>query len=104
MEFPCIACGLCCENARFVPELQNLLNEKGQCRYYDPKTKKCSIYSHRPTICNTTTMYEQRFCTSMTEKDYLLANLAVCCKLSQAAGYKGNVVRLCQIMEEIIKS
>lgn len=40
MDFPCIACGLCCEKARYVKELRRFLDEKGRCRFYDRETKK----------------------------------------------------------------
>lgn len=28
MDFPCLACGLCCEKARYVKELRPFLDEK----------------------------------------------------------------------------
>ncbi|WP_299142041.1 YkgJ family cysteine cluster protein [uncultured Dialister sp.] len=104
MHFPCIACGLCCEKARYVEELQNFLDKKGQCCFYDRETKKCRIYHRRPAICCTKTMYEKKFRASMSEKDYVLANLSVCRELNLAAGNKENAERIRRIMEEIRES
>lgn len=101
MRFPCIKCGLCCENASLVPELQQLINENGQCCYYDKRTKKCRNYAHRPEICRTDAMYENIFSKIMNEKDYVLANLKVCYKLNQAAGYKKNAEKINQIMKKL---
>lgn len=101
MKFPCIQCGLCCENANLVPELQQLINENGQCCYYDKRIKKCRNYAHRPEICRTDVMYENIFSKIMNEKDYVLANLKVCYKLNQAAGYKENAEKINQIMKRL---
>lgn len=101
MDFPCIACGLCCEKARYVKELRRFLDEKGQCRFYDRETKKCRIYHRRPVICSTGAMYEKKFRAFMSEKDYVLANLHVCLALNLAAGNRGNAERIRNIMEEI---
>ncbi|MGN0954322.1 YkgJ family cysteine cluster protein [Dialister sp.] len=101
MHFPCIACGLCCENARFVPELQDFLDERGQCRFFDRETKKCRIYHRRPAICSTKAMYEKKFHGTMSEKDYVLANLRVCRALNLASGNRDNAARISKIIEEI---
>ena len=101
MDFPCLACGLCCEKARYVKELRPFLDEKGQCSFYDRKSRKCRIYDCRPAICHTKVMYEKRFRAFMTEKDYILANLSVCLALNRAAGNRDNVERIRNIMEEI---
>lgn len=101
MKFPCIQCGLCCENAHLVSELQQLINEKGQCRYYNARTKKCRNYTNRPAICRTDTMYEEIFHTVMSEKEYILANLQVCCELNRAAEYMENVEKIEQIMKKL---
>lgn len=101
MDFPCLACGLCCEKARYVKELRPFLDEKGQCSFYDRKSRKCRIYDSRPAICHTKVMYEKRFRAFMTGKDYILANLSVCLALNRAAGNRDNAERIRNIMEEI---
>ena len=104
MDFPCIACGLCCEKACWVEELKPFLDERGECRFYDRERKKCRIYDRRPAICHTKTMYEKKFRAIMSEKDYVLANLNVCLGLNLAAGNKENAERIREIMEEIRES
>lgn len=104
MDFPCIACGLCCEKARYVKELRRFLDEKGQCRFYDRETKKCRIYHRRPDICSTGAMYEKKFRAFMSEKDYVLANLHMCLALNLAAGNRAHAERIRNIMEEIEES
>ena len=82
MGFPCIVCGLCCANAKRVPQLQSLITDNGLCRYYDADTKKCKIYRQRPDICNVDKMYEMAFSKIMSRKAFYLANLKVCYELN----------------------
>lgn len=51
--FPCVGCGACCAAVSHVPELVQLgwVLPNGVCRHLDTKTKKCSIYEDRPTVC-----------------------------------------------------
>ena len=51
--FPCVGCGACCAAVSHVPELVELgwVLPNGVCRHLDTKTKKCSIYEDRPTVC-----------------------------------------------------
>ena len=90
-RFPYIACGLCCQNARKVPELQPLIREDGQCCYWDRDSKKCLIYSKRPAICNIEIMYDRLFHREMSEEEYILSNLRICYVLNQKAGNDENM-------------
>lgn len=101
MDFPCIVCGLCCENAKFVPALQSLINSSGQCRYYDDRTKKCKIYIHRPEICNISAMYRKYYASAMTEEEFYLKNLQVCKGLNLAAGREENANQIAHFIEQL---
>lgn len=101
VQFPCIACGLCCQNARKVPELQPLIREDGQCRYWDKASKKCLIYSKRPAICNIGMMYDKVFCKQMNEEEYILSNLKVCYALNQNAGNCKNMREIARLMKQV---
>ncbi len=74
VKFRCIACGICClgtqmellvedinritglgykleEFAVFDGTYYRLRNVEGHCYFYDPETRKCKIYAHRPRGC-----------------------------------------------------
>lgn len=102
-NFPCIACGLCCQNSYLVHELQALINKDGLCKNFDKKTKRCRIYQTRPLICNIDEMYKQQFYHQMTKKEFYLANLEVCYKLNFIADNKDNLKKIQSIIEEINK-
>ena len=100
MEFPCLICGLCCEKAAMVPQLQPYIGEDSFCRNYDKETKKCRIYSQRPEICNTRQMYEKYFQSTMSEPEFMIKNLEVCYTLNMEKGLSDNE---CKIRDLIIK-
>lgn len=100
MEFPCLICGLCCEKASMVPQLQPYIGKDGLCKNYNKVTKKCYIYSHRPKICNTQQMYKDYFQDVMSESEFIVKNLEVCYALNMKKGLLENARK---IRELIIK-
>lgn len=100
MDFPCLICGLCCEKAVMVPQLQPYIGKDGFCKNYDKVTKKCHIYQNRPEICNTRQMYEKYFRSTMSESEFIVKNLEVCYALNMEKGLLGNARK---IRELIIK-
>lgn len=103
MNFPCLVCGLCCEKAATVFALQTYIGEDGRCRNYDPETKKCRTYSHRPMICDTGKMYKAYFQTVMSEREFILQNLAVCYALNKEKGCEENARMIRAWMKKIRK-
>ena len=77
-QFRCIKCGLCCKNIQLVPQLHEYHNGDGICRFLDLKTNLCSIYNHRPDICNVEKSYELYFSNHYTEEEYLEMNYIGC--------------------------
>lgn len=100
-NFPCIACGLCCQNSYLVYELQALISDEDLCKNFDKKTKKCKIYKSRPLICNVDEMYKQKYSYQMTKKDFYLANLEVCYKLNFMANNQENMKKIRSIINNI---
>lgn len=94
MEFPCLICGLCCEKAAIVPQLQSYIGKDGFCKNYDKETKKCRIYSHRPKICNTGQMYTEYFQNTMSESEFIIKNLEVCYTLNMEKGLLENAHKI----------
>ncbi len=104
MEFPCLACGLCCEKAALVPQLQPYIGQDGFCRNYDKATKKCRIYSYRPEICNTHRMYEAYFQGTMSEPEFIIKNLEVCYALNMEKGLMDNARKIRGMIMELQKT
>ena len=101
MEFPCLICGLCCEKAAMVPQLQPYIGEDSFCRNYDKETKKCRIYSRRPEICNTRQMYETYFKSTMSESKFIIKNLEVCYALNMEKGLLKNARKIRDLIIKI---
>lgn len=81
MKFPCDCCGLCCQNLNKSPLYSDLHNGDGICRYFDPSTKKCTIYDVRPDKCNIDVSYQKHFSNIMTKEEFYKLNIAACNKL-----------------------
>lgn len=94
MEFPCLICGLCCEKAAMVPQLQPYIGKDGFCKNYDKVTKRCRIYLHRPKICNTCQMYDAYFKSAMSEPEFIIKNLEVCYALNVEKGLLENARKI----------
>ena len=102
IHFPCIACGLCCKKAHLIPELGSLIQDDGQCLFYDCETHKCKNYQKRPEICNVDKMYETVF-HSMSRKDFYLANLRVCYALNLEAAQWEDANKILSAIHQVQK-
>lgn len=81
MNWQCNCCGKCCQHVDKVPALQSLADEDGRCKYLD-KDNRCSIYDHRPAVCNVRWIYEHFFKPmGVSEEDYYAKTQEACEKL-----------------------
>lgn len=68
----CQGCGKCCmlfnltDNEEIIK--LNLSDEDGKCRYLE--NKRCSIYSERPDICNSETVYDKYYKNTLSKEQY----------------------------------
>ena len=81
MKFPCTRCGKCCRMLEHVPALHDFDRGDGVCVYLSGNL--CSIYEHRPLICNSTLMYEEFFRDRMSEEEFIAVNVEACKKISE---------------------
>jgi len=65
---------------RSVPELAEYDNGNGVCHYLENNI--CSIYESRPKICNVSEMYNARYASSMSEREFVETNLRACEKIA----------------------
>lgn len=64
-----------------VPALRELANEDGACKFLDAENK-CSIYDHRPAVCNVRWIYEHFFKPmGVSEDEYYAKTQEACDKL-----------------------
>lgn len=80
----CSQCGLCCKklNRLNLPEQYKYLdNGEGVCKYL--KGKLCTIYNHRPDICNSKKMYELLYYKQFETYEKFENYLVTCCHLIQ---------------------
>lgn len=80
--FPCDKCGLCCEHLNANPLYADLDDGTGKCRYFDSKSRLCTIYAQRPQKCNINAGYVW-FQDQMSYETYREMNLMVCQKLKE---------------------
>lgn len=78
MSFPCIQCGLCCQNLNESSLYDDLNRGDGTCKYYLEEEKKCSIYDQRPLKCRIDDMYDAYFSKVMNKKEYYEVNIKAC--------------------------
>lgn len=76
--FICDKCGLCCMNVDKLPIYGELDRGDGICRYFDCKSKLCTIYENRPDICNVDKTYNQIFSKYMSRDEYYSLNYKAC--------------------------
>ena len=88
MGFPCDCCGLCCMSLSHSSLYSDLDNGHGVCRYFNKKTKKCSIYVNRPVKCNIDAMYNMYYSADMTRDEFYQINLQACNALKAKANYR----------------
>lgn len=81
MSWKCDCCGQCCRHVDKVPALHELANDDGVCKYLDAENK-CSIYDHRPAVCNVRWIYEHFFKPmGVSEDEYYAKTQEACNKL-----------------------
>lgn len=82
MALDCKNCkAYCCRKIGLLDK--NLDRGDCVCKYLD-ENNKCTIYDHRPLICNTDKLYEALFKYSMTKEEWVLLNLQGCEKLYES--------------------
>lgn len=97
MTFECKMCGMCCRNIKryrdeAYPLLKNILGEKmpefnikdndGVCVNL-MENNKCSIYEQRPTICNTSKMFDILSSVLKIDKKELYEAQALSCIINR---------------------
>lgn len=80
----CTQCGACCTQLDKNPLYAKLHDGDGVCRYFNKEERTCRIYTNRPDICNSETMYKKYF-LHMNKESFIAANQQLCeqMKLSQ---------------------
>ena len=76
-HFKCDCCGLCCRSLKKVPALADFDRGDGVCIYLRDDNL-CSIYDHRPEICNVELMYERYFSKKYSLDEFYAMNKKVC--------------------------
>ena len=79
----CQKCGACCSIVGKSEIYSDLDRGDGKCRYFDEKTKLCTIYENRPLKCNVDKIYDVYFKEKMTKKEYYDLNYEACKKLNK---------------------
>ena len=79
-KFKCTKCGLCCMNIQNVELAKDLDDGTGVCRYFERKSKLCTIYESRPEICNVEKGYKF-FENTMSYDEYIELNYKICKEL-----------------------
>lgn len=82
-RFKCDCCGLCCRSLKKVPALANFDRGDGVCIYLQ-EDNLCSIYDHRPEICNVDLMYERYFSKIYSREVYDQLNTKQCATLKSS--------------------
>lgn len=75
----CDCCGLCCRHVGRFAQMRDYALEDGSCRYL--VDNKCSIYDHRPLVCNVAEAYRQHFRKTMSEAEYYDMQARACAEL-----------------------
>lgn len=66
-------------------ETQFLDRGDGTCKYYEEVTKRCIIYSERPSICQVDRQYKIRYSHQYTWNEYVSLNYEACKNLQDNA-------------------
>ena len=69
MSWKCDMCGECCKHVDGVPSMRKFADSTGRCKYLTDDNR-CSIYGHRPNVCNVAYVYEHYFKDRMSEDDF----------------------------------
>lgn len=81
LNFPCNKCGQCCKHIDRIPQLSDFDNGDGVCIHLE--NNLCSIYEHRPEICNVKVMYEKYYTQFYSQEEFYRANIIICEKLQR---------------------
>ncbi|RDU71807.1 YkgJ family cysteine cluster protein [Helicobacter brantae] len=76
--FSCDKCGACCCHISTILELQEYDLGNGVCKFFDISTKECKIYNTRPLVCRVDEMFEEKYKSLMSKKDFYKKNLEIC--------------------------
>lgn len=87
--FNCDCCGLCCMNLRMSELYSDLDRGDGICKYFDLKSKLCSIYVNRPDKCNVDKIYDNYYKDIISREKYYELNYRACKLLKE--GERKNV-------------
>lgn len=82
-KFKCNRCGICCERLNISPLFADMHDGSGICRYFDRKTRLCTIYRRRPIKCNIELGYERFFRRKMDYDTYLKMNYDACVRIQE---------------------
>lgn len=80
-EFICNRCGKCCEKLNLSPLYDDLHDGSGICRYFNRKTRLCTIYKRRPIKCNIKLSYKKVYKRTMGYDLYIKINYEACDKI-----------------------
>lgn len=87
--FNCLKCGECCRHIDLVPELSDFDRGDGVCKHLSGNL--CSIYEHRPDICNVEVMYHKVYSKKYTKQEFLKINEEMCKRLISDCSYASNI-------------
>lgn len=96
--FKCDKCGLCCKRVGRSEIYSSLNRGDGVCKYWDCTTRLCTIYEHRPIICNVDKMYDEVFKYQMTREEFYNLNYKACNKMKLEVR-KGDYAMYLSILE-----
>ncbi len=82
MIFPCDKCGICCKHISEIPELHLFDTGNGRCIHL-LENNLCEIYDTRPDICCVETMYRKKYCSEMSEHEFVKLNIEGCNELKR---------------------
>lgn len=99
MPFSCVRCGLCCRSLKGVGQLRDFDNGNGVCVNIR-QDNTCRIYAARPLWCNVADAYDKIFSGSMSEEEFIAANLKACIELCKRAGDYKNHAKLKKMLDD----
>lgn len=79
MGWICTKCGNCCRHVGEVPSMAGFAKDDGSCKFLENNI--CTIYEHRPPICNVAWVYEHFFKGTVTEEEFYAKTEEACGKL-----------------------
>lgn len=77
-KYPCERCGMCCRQVGRSFWGKKFATADGTCKFLDRKTNLCTIYDHRPLICNVDKYYDIYLSNEMSRQDFYQKNKEMC--------------------------